>query len=209
MRAFLWCTAALALVLAATTACEEQESGADLRTPVAGRTATSVATEAQPTAPSTTPGGVPTAELPVPTEGGFPTPELTPTTAATDGIVTIDIGQFTAYQTESPAVVVARDNRQWETLWSSHRGDGKAPSVDFNERQVIAVFLGPSGGGDTVEVMSVTPSQSDLVVHATYRTPRQGCLVPAVITYPFHIVSVPRMPGDGKLDLVTEVIACD
>jgi hypothetical protein len=208
MRALLLYTSALTLVLAATAACKEQEGGADVGTSVAGRTATPVATEP---GPYTTAGGVPTGGLPVPTEGVSPTPELTPTAAPTDGFVTIDIGQFSGYSSEAPEVVVARDDREWAALWAGHRSEtGEAPpDVDFANRQVLGVFLGASGGGDTVEVTSVSASQGALVVRATRQTPAQGCGVPAVVTYPFHIVSVPRMPGDPELVLQTQVVACN
>ena len=68
------------------------------------------------------------------------------------------------------------------------------PPVDFKSDMILAVFQGwcPTGGY-RVEITQVGETDEHLTVAVKYREPRglQG-LVTHAVTYPAHLVSVPR-----------------
>ena len=91
---------------------------------------------------------------------------------------------------------VIRDSASWTRLWRElHRyirPRPPVPRVDFSRRMLIAVRLGPSGGGDSIRVTSIVDDGRRLVVKAEVRKPGDNCIVPAVLTAPYHVVSIRR-----------------
>lgn len=63
------------------------------------------------------------------------------------------------------------DAKAWRTLWSK-LSRGPAPAVDFETRQVAAVFPGPRpAGGGSVEIVEVSKTASETVVSYRERAP--------------------------------------
>ncbi|MBL8859345.1 MAG: hypothetical protein JNL28_12615 [Planctomycetes bacterium] len=93
-----------------------------------------------------------------------------------------------------------QDQTAWNAFWAMHTSGQfpptTAPPVDFNAAAVVAVFTGTlSHGGVLIAVRSCALSVTTLDVHTTTTGPGMFCPVPAVITQPCHIVSVPRVPN--------------
>ena len=103
-------------------------------------------------------------------------------------------------------LVIARDAETWSQLWAEHARlnlpTPPAPEVDFEERMVVAFFLGQrsSGGyGATIESCNATAAGMRIVVHES--APDPDAVVTTALTAPYHIVSVPRSEGARVLEL--------
>lgn len=97
--------------------------------------------------------------------------------------------------------VVARDEKQWQTLWQRHAPGRPAPAVDFTRNMVLAVFLGsrPSAGYQ-VEISAVRLEGNTLVVQWREAAPGPGQAAAQVMTSPSHLVTVPRHAGDIRFE---------
>ena len=93
---------------------------------------------------------------------------------------------------------VARKAAEWESLWRSHAGPGKpAPTIDFNTRTVVAVFLGsrPTAGYG-IEIAGTRQDGKTLIVEWRESRPKEGMLLAQVLTSPALIASIPRFEGE-------------
>jgi hypothetical protein len=96
--------------------------------------------------------------------------------------------------------VVIRDRGAWEELWAEHvAGQQQAaslPNVDFTSQMVLAVFLGEKpSSGYAVSVIGATEADGKVVVDVEVAVPPRDMSQLAVLTRPFHIVTVPRTEG--------------
>jgi hypothetical protein len=92
-----------------------------------------------------------------------------------------------------PTRRVIRQQRDLDGFWSTLQTHIPPPTVDFSQRDVLAVGFGSHGSeGPTISIDTVlTRGQERIaVVRTTYLT--EACLVPSVVTAPFDIVVVPR-----------------
>ena len=150
------------------------------------------------------------------------------------GLVTVDQGDssgITAMRFE-----VVRDDAAWSSLWREHAGTGTPPSVDFSKEMIVGLWLGMkptggysvrifrmtapylvvSGGGCPPCYGTVCPGAAclggdttpGLLVEARETRPGSNCVVTTAITFPFHIVKVPRVEGPGVFSVLTEVRDC-
>ncbi len=97
------------------------------------------------------------------------------------------------------AEFVVRDQVSWEKVWAqAFCGDSgpcqsSPPNIDFSSTTVVAVFLGWRGSpGYAVRISQVDRKGHTLIVHIEITMPGAGCSYPAVLTYPFDIVGIPR-----------------
>jgi hypothetical protein len=110
-------------------------------------------------------------------------------------IRTIERGQTS--WVEEPRQAVARTPAQWETLWRGHARERPLPDVDFDKEIVVAVFSGSRPtAGYAVEIAGVKAGGGVTVVQYYESQPRPGMVTAQVITTPFHIVAIPRPPGE-------------
>jgi hypothetical protein len=92
--------------------------------------------------------------------------------------------------------VVARTAAEWQALWKEHDAQGAAPSVDFTQSIIVAVFLGSRPtAGFAVEITAVKTEGSRSVVEYRERRPPRDALLAQVLTSPFHIVRLARTTG--------------
>ena len=91
---------------------------------------------------------------------------------------------------------VARTDAEWTALWKAHAPSAPKPRVDMAGRTVVAVFLGlrPSGGY-AAEIVGIDRQADALVVTWRERRPGPDDVASAVLTQPFHVVSVERFSG--------------
>lgn len=124
----------------------------------------------------------------------------------------IDEGTVGGYGATGDTVVVARTDSDYRALerrvHSSSRGAAAWPRVDFNKNMVVAVFLAPGKGGESVHVDSVEAHGSDFVVRASHTVPGRNCIVAAVITHPFAVVQTVSLSGKPQLRLTTVTRDC-
>jgi protease stability complex PrcB-like protein len=100
--------------------------------------------------------------------------------------------------------VVVRTQAEWDALWQEHLPTRDRPPVDFTKEMVVGVFLGsrPTAGyGVTI----VSAEAKGGVLHVEYREtrPRAGTYGAQVITFPYHLVAIPKSPAkDVKFEKV-------
>ena len=84
------------------------------------------------------------------------------------------------------------------------------PEIDFSNTTIIAVFMGRrSTGGFGIEVKEIIDTGFLVVVKVEQTSPGKGCMVPMVITSPFHIVKTDKIVRKVRFDTATRVIECD
>jgi hypothetical protein len=94
---------------------------------------------------------------------------------------------------ESPMQATARTQSEWEALYRKHNYDRQPPKVDFSKEMVVAVFMGsrPNAGFSTT-ILSSLAVKGVLVVRYKETTPRPGTISAQVLTFPYHIVAIPK-----------------
>jgi uncharacterized membrane protein len=103
-----------------------------------------------------------------------------------------------------PRRVGVRDPQAFAAVWAAHAGAAAAPpSVDFDERMVIAVFAGqrPTAGYD-VDVRGVDRVGSTLVIDVHESQPDPSRVAAQILVSPYHVVTVPR--DDGEIRFAME-----
>ena len=96
--------------------------------------------------------------------------------------------------------MVFRDAESWETFWNRYcmviTGEGEKlppPDVDFSTHMLIGVFSGEKPtGGYGISIQRVLESTKTLVVEYVEKSPAPDAIVTLALTYPCHIISVPR-----------------
>ena len=107
------------------------------------------------------------------------------------------IAQGDASRIVDPRRIVVRTPEEWSKLWELHAGSTAAlPSISFAERIVAAAFAGERPtAGHRIDIQADGDGGTvRLRVHE--RTPPGDALVAQVLTFPFHIVSLPRAAGN-------------
>jgi len=102
---------------------------------------------------------------------------------------------------------------EWDDFWSRHKANitpmPQQPSVDFAQYMVIAVIDNVhSSGGYVMEITQIKERLNRLAVFATRTEPGSGCVTAAVLTSPFHIVSLQRSDLIPELFISTAILHC-
>jgi len=109
--------------------------------------------------------------------------------------------------------IVIADQGTWEYFWSRHKPWLAVPVVDFNEKVVVAMFLGwrrTSGYGETVSCVryyedNVTGELHHVQVEVYDVRPHSNCYVLPQYTNPYSIISVDRpvsLLGEPNVNVV-------
>jgi len=115
---------------------------------------------------------------------------------------TIARGTNSGYQSASQIVI--DNSQQWINFWQQHTSNAEppppVPQVDFTRYSVVAVFAWEKPtGGYSVEILSVQTSgyqtQEQLAITVQHRQPEAGDLVTEALTYPYHIIKIPKIDG--------------
>ena len=108
----------------------------------------------------------------------------------------VTIAQGAMSNIEEPRQVAVRTAAEWQALWKAHDAQGAAPSVDFTQSIVVAVFLGTRPtAGFAVEITAVRTEGNGAVVEYRERRPARDALLAQILTSPFHIVRLARPSG--------------
>ena len=114
-------------------------------------------------------------------------------------------GTDSGYQSASQMVL--DNSAQWSNLWQLHTCNTEpsppVPQVDFARYIVVAVFAGEKPtGGYSVEILSADTSNSQtrdrqsLVITIEYRQPGAEDFVTEALTYPYHIIKIPKIDAN-------------
>jgi hypothetical protein len=105
---------------------------------------------------------------------------------------------------ETMRQVTVRTAAEWQKLWKEHAPDEKLPVVDFNTNMVVGIFLGskPSAGYQ-VEIVSVRPEGTDVVVEYAQKQPGRGMMSAQMLTEPYDLVVVPKHAGPVRFVAVS------
>jgi hypothetical protein len=99
--------------------------------------------------------------------------------------------------------VVVRTEAEWTKLWQQHSPDRKRPAVDFSKEMIVGVFMGsrPTAGYNT-SIVSTVVKDGNLMVQYKESQPQRGAMTAQVLTFPYHLVAVPKEAGDVKFEKV-------
>ena len=112
-------------------------------------------------------------------------------------IRTVDKG--TQSEVSEPKNVVVRTEDEWTRLWHAHAPNREPPAVDFSREMVVGVFLGTkTTAGYDVQIVKMLGN----VVQYRVSTPPRDAITAQVLTMPYHLVAVPRRPGDVQFLLL-------
>jgi len=112
---------------------------------------------------------------------------------------TVDKGDFS--NVDDGKQVVVRSDAEWRTLWRQHAGGRPMPSIDFSKEMVVGVFMSsrPTAGFDIAITNTI---EANGILHVRYRErlPARGLVLAQVLTFPFHLVAVPRSASEVKFE---------
>jgi len=94
-------------------------------------------------------------------------------------------------------------------LWAMIHGNDapRIPSVDFETQEVLAVFDGThSSGGYSIKVARVVDQSLTRIVYVEQHRPAENCSVPSVLTSPYELVVVPKLPDTRTMTHVDTVV---
>lgn len=95
---------------------------------------------------------------------------------------------------------------EWEALWRRHASPfdppPSPPPVDFSKSSVIALFAGERPtGGYSLRITEAELQGESLRVSALELRPTPGTLVTQSLTQPYHMVAVPRVKKETRLEV--------
>jgi hypothetical protein len=104
----------------------------------------------------------------------------------------------------TPGVELARNEHEWEDLWSRHTSivlpRPALPPVDFDHEMVVFASLGTRPTmGYALEIARLSPQEGGLLLEAVERKPAKDAILPQLVSQPFHIIAVRQRDGDVRL----------
>lgn len=85
---------------------------------------------------------------------------------------------------------VIQNQEAWDALWAGRQ----APGVNFAENSVLVALMGQQPtAGYNITITDVRATGTEIVVYVDETRPRPGDPVAQVITYPYHMVVVPKL----------------
>ena len=112
---------------------------------------------------------------------------------------TVDKGEQS--NIDEPRQVTVRTEAEWTKLWQQHSPDRKRPVVDFSKEMIVGVFMGSRpNAGFNVSIVSTFEKDGNVLVRYQETLPRPGVMAAQVLTFPFHLVAIPKATGDVKFE---------
>jgi PrcB C-terminal len=120
---------------------------------------------------------------------------------AGDAVRTVDKGEQS--NIDEMKQVVVRTEADWTKLWQQHSPDRKRPAVDFSKDMVVGVFMGSKPtAGYNVSITSTFVKDGKVLVQYRESLPRPGTMAAQVLTFPYHLVAVPKTAGEVAFEKV-------
>ena len=83
------------------------------------------------------------------------------------------------------------------------------PEVDFSVNTVVALFMGEARtGGYALRVYEIVDVGSSIMVKMEKTEPDPRCIVPQMLTQPYHIVQIAKTDKPITFDISTKTIEC-
>jgi hypothetical protein len=99
--------------------------------------------------------------------------------------------------------MVVRTDAEWTKLWQQHSPDRQRPTVDFSKDMIVGVFMGSrSSAGYNISIVSTFAKDGTVLVRYQESTPRPGTMTAQVLTFPYHLVAVPKAAGEVRFEKV-------
>jgi PrcB C-terminal len=99
--------------------------------------------------------------------------------------------------------VVLRTDADWTKLWQQHSPDRQRPAVDFSKDMIVGVFMGSrSSAGYNISIVSTFAKDGNVLVRYQESTPRPGTMTAQVLTFPYHLVAIPKAAGEVRFEKV-------
>ena len=99
--------------------------------------------------------------------------------------------------------VIIHDEKAFSDLWKRYNGDKdvSVPKVDFSKYDVVAVFAGMKPtGGYAVEIEDLQKKNGKHFIPVKLISPSKGMIVVQMITYPFAMKAVPKLPANTQIE---------
>jgi hypothetical protein len=127
------------------------------------------------------------------------------------GFTTISVGTFSGYGRQANLVI--QDSQAWIDLWNQHMlfmvEPLPVPEVDFSKDMIVAVFMGVvNTGGYSLHINEVVETDSVIVVKMERTEPGPTCIVPQVLTQPYHMIQITRTEKPVTFEVTTEILEC-
>ncbi|BAD39580.1 hypothetical protein STH595 [Symbiobacterium thermophilum IAM 14863] len=124
--------------------------------------------------------------------------------AATGTFTTLARGTHSGITAQEAALITSL--AEWEALWRRHASrfdpPPALPPVDFSRSSVVALFAGERPtGGYSLYITDVAPQGDSLRVTALELRPAPGRPVTQAVTQPYHVIAVPRVKKDTRLEV--------
>jgi hypothetical protein len=102
--------------------------------------------------------------------------------------------------------VVVRTEAEWTTLWQQHSPNRKRPAVDFSKEMIVGVFTGsrPTAGFN-ISIVSTFAKDGSVLVQYRESQPQRGMMTAQVLTFPYHLVAIPKASGEVKFEKIDRV----
>lgn len=124
---------------------------------------------------------------------------------------TISVGTYSGYTNQSYLVI--QDSQAWVELWNQHvlflADPLPLPEVDFAVNMVVAVFMGEARtGGYALRIYDIVDVGESIIVKMERTEPGPRCVVPQVLTQPYHIVQIAKADKPITFDVSTKILEC-
>jgi len=102
-------------------------------------------------------------------------------------------------------------NKFWEETFSGFDMPPTQASVDFNNRWVVAAFMGMQRkGGFSAEVISLTEKEQSTEILLQHLKPGPDCMSTMAIEFPFLIVSIKKPSSEEiSFQVMEKVYTCE
>jgi protease stability complex PrcB-like protein len=129
------------------------------------------------------------------------------------GFRTVAKGNGASSALTRPAGLVVKGTRRWRSVWESLNSGVQPtpalPKVDFARRMLLVAIQGrKSSGGYSIVVTSVMDEGRRWRVNVEERSPGPTCIVPSVLTSPYHVVRVRRTHDTVKFIRHRRTVSC-
>lgn len=107
---------------------------------------------------------------------------------------TIDLGYYCDHRERGDYII--QTQQEWDELWNKTYGSSsEAPYINFSSNIIIAVYMGErASGGYRIEITNIGENEEQVRVHIRETSPSPGRMVTMLITQPYHIVKLNRIP---------------
>lgn len=119
--------------------------------------------------------------------------------------------EATSCAIEAQELKVIQDADSWKALWTEMNSivmpQPALPEVDFNQKMVVAYFLGTQNyGGHSVKIKQLYMLGDVLQVDVVHTAPGKNCFTTSALTQPHVIVTIDKTAFESTKANLSEVV---